>query len=114
MVPLDQPGKWQIIIDSQPAGLNAPIVLSTSVDDEVPVDEVALPEPNDTVTVDDLTVTRDGLEFTVTSNDGSPADGLEPYLGQPAHLFAIRQGDLAYTHLHPSLRAMRPSRSPVT
>ena len=102
VVPLDQPGKWHIIIDTQPAGASAPIVLSTSIDDEVPIDEVALPKPSDTVTTDDLIVTRVGLDFTVTSKDGSPAEGLEPYLGQPAHLFSIRQGDLAYTHLHPA------------
>ena len=101
VVPLGE-GKWHIIIDAQPAGTAAPIVLTTSIDDEVPIEEVALPAPNDTVTVDDLVVTRNGLDFAVTSTDGSPAEGLEPYLGQPAHLFAIRQGDLAYTHLHPA------------
>jgi hypothetical protein len=100
-VPTDQPGKWHIVIDSQPAGPGAPIVLSTNIDDEVPVDEVALPKPSDTVTVDDLVIARNGLHFTVTSKDGSSPDGLEPYIGQPAHLIAIRQGDLAYTHLHP-------------
>jgi hypothetical protein len=102
VVPLDKPGKWHVIIDAQPSGAGAPIVLSTSIDDEVPIETVALPKPNDTVNIDDLVVTRDGLDFTVTSRDGSPAAGLEPYLGQPAHLFAIRQGDLAYTHLHPT------------
>jgi hypothetical protein len=100
-VPTDKPGKWHIVIDTQPVGAAAPIVLSTNVDDEVPVAEVALPKPNDTVTVGDLVVTRKGLNFTVTSKDGAPADGLEPYVGQPAHLIAIQQGDLAYTHLHP-------------
>ena len=102
VVPLDKPGKWHIVIDAQPAGATAPIVLTTNIDDEVPIKAVSLPQPNDTVTTDALIVTRDGLDFTVTSKDGSPALGLEPYLGQPAHLFAIRQGDLAYTHLHPA------------
>jgi len=101
VVPLDQPGRWHIIVDSQPEGALSPVVLTTNVDDEVPVKEVALPAPHDTVEVDGLTVTRDGLTFAVTTSDGSPATGLESYLGQPAHLFAIRQGDLAYTHLHP-------------
>jgi hypothetical protein len=77
------------------------VVLTTNVDDEVPVEDVPLPAPQDTVEVDGLTVRRDGLTFEVTTGDGSSATGLEPYLGQPAHLFAIRQGDLAYTHLHP-------------
>jgi len=102
VVSIDQPGKWHIIVDSQPEGALSPVVLTTNVDDEVPVKEVRLPAPRDTVDVDGLSVTRDGLTFRVTASDGSPATGLEPYLGQPAHLFAIRQGDLAYTHLDPA------------
>jgi hypothetical protein len=82
-------------------GALSPVVLTTNVDDEVPVKEVRLPAPRDAVDVAGLTVTRDGLTFHVERKDGSSATGLEPYLGQPAHLFAIRQGDLAYTHLHP-------------
>jgi hypothetical protein len=101
VVPIDEPGKWHIIVDSQPEGALSPVVLTTNVDDEVPVKEVPLPAPQDTVEVDGLTVTRDGLTFEVTANDGSPATELEPYLGQPAHLFAIRQGDLAYRHPDP-------------
>jgi hypothetical protein len=102
VVPIDQPGKWHVVIDAQPAGAAAPLVLATNVDDEVPVGSVALPSPDDQVSIENLTVTRQGLGFTVTSSDGSAAQGLEPYLGQAAHLIAIRQGDLAYTHVHPS------------
>jgi hypothetical protein len=105
VVPRDKPGKWHIVVDAQPAGAAAPIVLATNVDDEVPIKEVALPKPKDTVTVGDLIVSRQGLNFTVASKNGSPAQGLEPYLGQPAHLIAIRKGDLAYTHLHPATSA---------
>jgi hypothetical protein len=100
VVPIDQPGKWHIVVDVQPTGAAAPIVLSTNVDDEVAVDRVALPKPDDELTIGDLTVTRRDLQFTVSSKDGSPVDGLEPFVGQPAHLIAVRQGDLAYTHLH--------------
>lgn len=102
VVPIGQPGEWHIVIDSQPSGAAASIALATNVDDEVPVDEVALPAPDDEVTVDDLTIIRQGLNFSVSTREGSSTDGLEPYLGQPAHLIAIRQGDLAYTHLHPA------------
>lgn len=38
-----------------------------------------------------LTVTRDGTEVT----------DLQPYLGAYGHLVALRQGDLAYLHVHP-------------
>ena len=102
IVPIDQSGKWHVVIDAQPTAAAAPIVLATNVDDEVPVDPVAVPGPNDTVSIRDLTVIRQGLSFSVTSSDGRPAQGLEPYLGQDAHLMAIRHGDLAYTHLRPS------------
>lgn len=101
IVPIDEHGKWHIVIDAQPSGGGAPIVLATNVDDEVSVDEVPLPSPDNEGTAGDLSITRHDLSFTVTAADGAAADGLEPYLGQPAHLIAIRQGDLAYSHLHP-------------
>jgi hypothetical protein len=105
IVPRDKAGKWHIVVDAQPAGATAPIVLATNVDDEVLRNDVSLPKPNDKVTVDGLIVTRQGLNFNVTSKDGSVAVGLESYLGQPAHLIAIRKGDLAYTHVHPATGA---------
>lgn len=39
------------------------------------------------------------LEFTVT-RDGRPVK-LQPYLGADGHLVALREGDLAYLHVHP-------------
>ena len=50
-----------------------------------------------------LHIVRTGLNFSVTAEDGSKAQGLEPYLGMPAHLIAVRTGDLAYVHLHPGM-----------
>ena len=101
-VDLPAPGPWHVVFDSTPAGASGPIVVAANLDDETPVATVALPPPDDTVEVDGLIVTRSGFSFTYASADGGPATGLEPYLGQPSHLVAIRQGDLAYTHLHPS------------
>ena len=40
------------------------------------------------------------LHFEVT-RDGKPAD-LQPYLGARGHLVALREGDLAYLHVHPT------------
>lgn len=111
VVPIGQPGKWHIVIDAQPAGATAPIVLATNVDDEVAVARVALPKPDDESTIGDLTVTRSNLQFTVSSKDGSAVAGLEPYVGQPAHLIAVREGDLAYTHLHPASAVAGPTLS---
>jgi hypothetical protein len=39
------------------------------------------------------------LRFTVT-RDGEPVR-TEPYLGAGGHLVALREGDLAYLHVHP-------------
>ncbi len=100
-VTVDEPGAWHVVFEATPTGASMPVVVSANLDDEVPVDTIALPDPADDVTVNGLHVTRAGLTFTATMPDGSPVDGLEPYLGQAAHLVAIRQGDLAYVHLHP-------------
>lgn len=41
-------------------------------------------------------------ELTVTiSRDGKPVTTLQPYLGAFGHLVALREGDLAYLHVHP-------------
>ena len=40
------------------------------------------------------------LTFAVT-RDGQPAENLEDYLGAKGHLVALREGDLAYLHVHP-------------
>lgn len=41
-------------------------------------------------------------ELTITvTRDGEPVTALEPYLGAFGHLVALRDGDLAYLHVHP-------------
>ena len=35
------------------------------------------------------------------SRGGRPLAGVEPYLGADGHLVALREGDLAYLHVHP-------------
>lgn len=40
------------------------------------------------------------LAFAV-SRDGRPVDDLQPYLGAKGHLVALREGDLAFLHVHP-------------
>lgn len=70
------------------------------------------PEPphgtQTTATVDgfDVTISGDliagtGSELTVeVTRDGEPVTALEPYLGAFGHLVALREGDLAYLHVH--------------
>jgi len=102
-VTLDQPGQWHVVFESTPTGSTAPVVVAANFDDEQVVEPQPLPAVDDEVEVDGLRVTRTGLDFSVENVDGSPALDLEPYLGQPAHLVAIREGDLAYVHLHPQM-----------
>ncbi|HET8956060.1 MAG TPA: hypothetical protein VFN18_10420 [Solirubrobacterales bacterium] len=40
------------------------------------------------------------LSFSV-SRDGRPVEDLAPYLGAKGHLVALREGDLAFLHVHP-------------
>jgi hypothetical protein len=74
-------------------------------------DPVDLPEPATTAAADGYQVTveptglaggRTGsLTFRV-ARDGQPVTDLEPYLGARGHLVALREGDLAYLHVHPT------------
>jgi hypothetical protein len=41
------------------------------------------------------------LSFAVTRN-GKPVADLQPYLGARGHLVVLREGDLAYLHVHPT------------
>lgn len=68
-----------------------------------------LPPPSGTATTHGYTVTMTGalqagkastLGFTV-EKDGSPVADLQPYLAAYGHLVALREGDLAYLHVHP-------------
>jgi hypothetical protein len=40
------------------------------------------------------------LTFAV-SRGSRPVEGLAPYLGAKGHLVALREGDLAFLHVHP-------------
>ncbi|GID26354.1 hypothetical protein Abr02nite_13370 [Paractinoplanes brasiliensis] len=69
----------------------------------------ALPEPARTDKPDTFTVSYEGtpniqatqpLLMTVTGPDGRTAK-LDPYLGAFGHLVVMREGDLAYVHVHP-------------
>ncbi|MBD8044930.1 heavy-metal-associated domain-containing protein [Arthrobacter sp. Sa2BUA2] len=68
----------------------------------------AAPQPTRVDQVDGFTVSLDGDMVAGSSNpltlsvarDGEPVTTLEPYLGAFGHLVALRDGDLAYLHVH--------------
>lgn len=105
----DAAGTYRVFADFVPAGHGETVTLTSTV--EVAGDFAPEPRTADitTTTIDGLTVELDGalvaggeseLTFTVT-RDGEPVTTLEPYLGAYGHLVALRQGDLAYLHVHP-------------
>jgi hypothetical protein len=104
-VTLSQPGPWHIVFESTPKGQSNAVVVATDIKGSTSANS-PLPAPNDVVTVKDLRIVRSGLTFSVATLDGSAPSGLEPYLGQPAHLVALRSGDLAYAHLHPMMNML--------
>ena len=80
-----------------------------------PVRSQALPAPVSSVDVDGLHVTltegateagaESELAFTVT-RDGAPV-AIQDYLGAKGHLVALRQGDLAFLHVHPDENSLK-------
>jgi hypothetical protein len=96
---LDRPieaGAWRAVLETEPSG-GGVLVMGIDLLVGGEAAPVAVPPPSNVAIVDGLTITREGLWFTVT-----PSDSLQPWYGQSAHLVAFRQGDLAYAHLHPA------------
>lgn len=102
------PGSWRLFADFDPAGaagrtLGADLSVAGPhrPDGEVPTTR--------TTGVDGYTVTVTGdLEPGAASRltlrierDGRPVTDLQPYLGAYGHLVVLREGDLAYLHVHP-------------
>jgi hypothetical protein len=72
-----------------------------------------LPHPAPTARTDTglevrLDQARDQVRFTVF-DDGRRVKDIEPYLGARGHLVALREGDLAFLHVHPESRASEGS-----
>jgi hypothetical protein len=107
------PGTWRVFADFKAAAgpaltLGTDLTVPGRVRGEQPVgDDVR------TSSVDgyDVTLTGDleggaASDLTLTvSRDGEPVTDLQPYLGAFGHLVALREGDLAYLHVHPHEQA---------
>jgi hypothetical protein len=107
-VPLKLPeaGTYRVFADFTTDGERHTLGADLAVDGEVQAHP--LPAPATTTTVDGYRVTLnargDDLRFSVTRG-GKPVD-VEPYLGARGHLVALRQGDLAYLHVHPDAHSL--------
>ncbi|MEU7826375.1 hypothetical protein [Catellatospora sp. NPDC049133] len=102
-------GQYRLFADFQPAGRDRPLTLGVDLPAAGDYRPQPLPSPGRTATVDGYTVTLGGdlvpgtsskLTLTV-ARDGKPVTDLQPYLAAYGHLVALRDGDLAYLHVHP-------------
>lgn len=116
----DEQGTWRVTAPTLPAGpyrLYADFVpaggrgltLGTELAVAGTYEPQPLPLPHAATTVDSYEVTFEGelvaghrSELAVTvRRDGRAVTDLDPYLGALGHLVAIRDGDMAYLHVHP-------------
>lgn len=115
---LPAPGVWRVYADFSAIAANGArtaVTLGADLTVDGGYAPVPLPAPARESTVDGYTVTYEGtpqvgaaqpLVFRVF-RDGAPVPGLERYLGAYGHLVALREGDLAYLHVHPEDRLFR-------
>ena len=100
-VTLPDAGAYRVFADFK-RGENETLAADLTVDGDA--DYRALPERTDVDTTDGYT-RRASTSTTASSastitRDGKPVE-TEPYLGAGGHLVALREGDLAYLHVHP-------------
>jgi hypothetical protein len=110
-------GSYRVFADFLPADRAAAgeMPLSLGVDLAAPGDwqPITLPPAAAVSTVGGLSARLSGtgvagkssdLSFTLNDTRG-PVRDLQPYLGSYGHLVALREGDLAYLHVHPLVAA---------
>jgi hypothetical protein len=110
-IPLGVPaaGQYRVFADFQPAGHQQGMTLGVDVPASGDYQPRVLPAPARSATVDGYTVILTGDLVPGASSklilsiakDGRPVSDLQPYLGAYGHLVALREGDLAYLHVHP-------------
>ncbi|MGC0273629.1 heavy-metal-associated domain-containing protein [Pseudactinotalea sp. Z1739] len=102
-------GTYRIFADFVAVGMREGMTLSTTVQVAGDYEPAPADRPVIETTVHGFDVAVEGdliagepSELTVTiTRDGEPVTALEPYLGAFGHLVALRDGDLAYLHVHP-------------
>ena len=99
---LGRPGVYRLYADFTLG--DGPVTLATDLTVAGASRPAELPEPVTVAQTDgyevELSEEGDDVAFTVT-RDGRPVEDIEPYLGARGHLVVLREGDLAYLHVHP-------------
>ena len=108
---LRDPGGYRVFADFSSGGASHTLGSDVHVAGEFEPRE--LPHPLDRAVADggyEARLAEDGgeLRFTVHAGDRR-VDDVEPYLGARGHLVALREGDLAFLHVHPESEASEGS-----
>lgn len=105
----DEAGSYRVYTDFVPSATGENVTLSRTVD----VAGRFSPEPATSASATDttggytatitgdLSASGDSTLVATITKDGEPVTTLEPYLAAYGHLVALRDGDLAYLHVHP-------------
>ncbi len=102
------PGEWRLFADFNPTG-GVGMVLGADLTLPGAYHPAGAPVPSRTVRIDgydvslagELTAGTDSTLTLTVSRNGRPVTDLQPYLQAYGHLVALREGDLAYLHVHP-------------
>lgn len=115
----DAAGSYRVFADFTPAAENAQGLTLTRTMQVAGEFAPVAPRPTRVAQVDGFTVSLDGdlvagssskLKLNVT-RDGKPVTTLEPYLGAFGRLVALREGDLAYLHVHAEGEEPKPGQT---
>lgn len=107
---LPAPGSYRAFADFTPPGRGEPVTLGFDLLSPGDYRPTPLAPPSTVAHVDEYTVrlsseagpsSETPLSLFVEAG-GKPVTDLEPHLGAFGHLVAVRAGDLAYVHVHPT------------
>jgi hypothetical protein len=106
---LPEPGVYRAFADFSVGGESLTLGADLHVPGEMEV--VSLPDPTSLAGADGYEVELDAGSLTAgaassltfrIAQEGQDVTELEPYLGALGHLVALREGDLAFLHVHPT------------
>ena len=99
---LSEPGTYRVFADFSHDGTAYTLATDFSVDGAATYRDFPAPSSVDTPDGYDVQLRAEGEELTFDiTRDGQPIT-TEPYLGAGGHLVALREGDLAFLHVHPN------------
>lgn len=98
---LSEPGAYRVFADFNHDGTAYTLASDLTVDGAATYQDFPAPSNADTTDGYDVRMRADGDELTFDITRDGRAIEVEPYLGAGGHLVALREGDLAFLHVHP-------------